>query len=225
MTGHKHVRAVANAVGICLALLVWALVTRRTAAPVGSLLIAAGGVVALVPIAWAGRAALDRSPEPGHAAWVTTIVHYALMIAFGSAIIAAIRLGRAHAGPVLPFLPELGLAVLIAAQAMMLLAMASLALEGRGAPWAVALSRSLATHSLYRWTRNPMVFFALVALFSIGLWLSSLLLVLWSLALVTPCVIFFLRVYEERELEIRFGAAYREYRQATPMLWPRRPKR
>jgi protein-S-isoprenylcysteine O-methyltransferase Ste14 len=35
----------------------------------------------------------------------------------------------------------------------------------------------------------------------------------------------FLKVYEERELEIRFGEAYREYREKTPMLWPRRPEK
>jgi len=34
----------------------------------------------------------------------------------------------------------------------------------------------------------------------------------------------FLKAFEERELEIRFGASYLEYKARTPMLWPRRPK-
>lgn len=37
--------------------------------------------------------------------------------------------------------------------------------------------------------------------------------------------LFFVKVYEERELEIRFGASYLEYRARTPMLFPGKPKR
>jgi protein-S-isoprenylcysteine O-methyltransferase Ste14 len=225
MTGHNHARKVANFAGVLLTLLVWALVARHPLPAMGSLVIAAGGVAALVPIAWAGRAALDRAPEPDHTAWVTSIVHCAIMITFGSAIIQAVRLGQVQGGMAISPLSVIGLALLIAAQAVILLVMASLALEGHGAPWAIAPSRSLATHCLYRWTRNPMVFSALVALFAIGLWLSSALLILWALVLVAPCTIFFLKVYEERELEIRFGQAYRDYKRSTPMLWPHRPKR
>jgi len=32
------------------------------------------------------------------------------------------------------------------------------------------------------------------------------------------------KVFEERELEIRFGASYLEYKSRTPMLFPRRPR-
>jgi protein-S-isoprenylcysteine O-methyltransferase Ste14 len=31
-------------------------------------------------------------------------------------------------------------------------------------------------------------------------------------------------VYEERELELRFGASYLEYKSRTPMLFPRKPR-
>jgi protein-S-isoprenylcysteine O-methyltransferase Ste14 len=31
-------------------------------------------------------------------------------------------------------------------------------------------------------------------------------------------------LYEERELEIRFGQSYREYKARTSFLWPRKPR-
>jgi len=37
-------------------------------------------------------------------------------------------------------------------------------------------------------------------------------------------VLFIVKVYEERELELRFGASYLEYKSKTPMLLPRKPR-
>jgi protein-S-isoprenylcysteine O-methyltransferase Ste14 len=45
----------------------------------------------------------------------------------------------------------------------------------------------------------------------------------WPSIGVSPGWIFFAKIYEERELELRFGQSYVEYRQRTPMFWPRRP--
>ena len=64
---------------------------------------------------------------------------------------------------------------------------------------------------------------AVLALFvSLGIWFHSALFVLWALILFAPALLVFLKVYEERELEIRFGASYVEYKSRTPMLFPRR---
>jgi hypothetical protein len=52
-----------------------------------------------------------------------------------------------------------------------------------------------------------------------------LLFVLWVLILFAPALLFFVKVFEERELEIRFGAPYLDYKSRTPMLFPRKPKR
>jgi len=65
----------------------------------------------------------------------------------------------------------------------------------------------------------------LALLLSLGIWYQSVLFVLWVLILFAPALIFFVKVYEERELEFRFGASYLEYKSKTPMLWPRRPRR
>jgi protein-S-isoprenylcysteine O-methyltransferase Ste14 len=44
------------------------------------------------------------------------------------------------------------------------------------------------------------------------------------LILFAPALLFFVKVYEERELEFRFGAFYLEYKSRTPMLFPRKPR-
>jgi protein-S-isoprenylcysteine O-methyltransferase Ste14 len=105
-----------------------------------------------------------------------------------------------------------------------LLTVINLALRGLGAPFAIALSKRLAVDWLYAWTRNPMVLATLACLLSLGIWFQSALFVLWVLLLVTPALLVFVKVYEERELEIRFGASYLEYKSRTPMLFPRRPR-
>jgi protein-S-isoprenylcysteine O-methyltransferase Ste14 len=100
----------------------------------------------------------------------------------------------------------------------------NLALKGLGAP-GIVLSRKLAVEWMYAWTRNPMVLAALTLFLSVGIWFQSALFMLWVLVLFAPALLFFLKMFEERELEIRFGAAYLEYKSRTPMLLPRRPTR
>jgi len=107
----------------------------------------------------------------------------------------------------------------------MLLTVVNLALRGLGAPFFIALSRKLAADWLYAWTRNPMVLAILAFLISLGIWFRSLLFVSWVLVLFAPALLFFVKAFEERELEIRFGASYLAYKSRTPMLFPRRPGR
>jgi protein-S-isoprenylcysteine O-methyltransferase Ste14 len=102
---------------------------------------------------------------------------------------------------------------------MLVLVIFNLALKGLGAPFAIALTRVVATDWLYAWTRNPMVLSAFAFLLGLGLWLQSSLFILWLLIVVSPAFFIFLRVYEERELDIRFGDAYRAYKAQTPMLF------
>jgi len=49
-----------------------------------------------------------------------------------------------------------------------------------------------------------MVLAALSWFLSLGIWFQSALFVLWVLILFAPALLFFVKVYEERELEIRF---------------------
>jgi protein-S-isoprenylcysteine O-methyltransferase Ste14 len=177
------------------------------------------GVLLTFPLVWLGRRILDRRQTIGHAVWTTTFVHFALGLTLGVPIVRAVTTRRDWSGWVLPVPSGIGFALVIATGAASLLIVLNLAWKGLGAP-AIALSRKLAADWFYAWTRNPMALAGLAFFLSLGIWFQSVLFVLWVLVLVAPAVLFFIRVYEERELEIRFGEAYRLYRASTPFLWP-----
>ena len=187
-----------------------------------NLFIIAGGVLLAFPLVWLGRKTLDQHPTVNRAVWTTTFVHFTLGFAFGIPIIRAVSTHRDWSGPVLPIPAGIGLTLVMITAAAFLVTVVNLALKGFGAPFFIALSRKLASDWLYARTRNPMALAALALFLSLGIWFQSLLFVLWTLLLFTPALLVFLRVYEERELEIRFGASYLEYKSKTPMLFPRR---
>jgi protein-S-isoprenylcysteine O-methyltransferase Ste14 len=187
--------------------------------------LSASGVLAILLVAWVGRLLLDARPTQARAEWVSVFAHFAWMLLFGSSVVAVVRLCLDWRIWRIPLPAEIGLALAVLTGFIAILAVGNLALRGLGAPFAVALSRRLAVDWLYGWTRNPMVLSVLSFLLAVGLWLRSGVFLLWVLALATPVMWFFLVVFEERELEIRFGEAYLEYKARTPRLWPRKPRR
>jgi protein-S-isoprenylcysteine O-methyltransferase Ste14 len=212
---------------VALLALVWAVLWWALEAPLSNVMnlsIIVGGMLLTLPLVWLGRKMLDKQPTMSRAVWATTFVHFALGFTFGVPIVRAVSTHQDWSGWVLQVPSVIGLALVIITGAAFLLTVANLALKGFGAPFFVALSRKLAADWLYSWTRNPMALAALAFFVSLGIWFRSLLFVLWVLVLFAPALLFFLKVYEERELEIRFGASYREYKSRTPMLFPRRPR-
>ena len=189
-----------------------------------NLSIIVGGVLLVFPLVWLGRKILDRHLTTSGVAWITTFVQFALGNLFGVAIIRAVTTHQDWSDWVLPVPAEIGLLLAIITGAAFLLTVVNLALKGFGAPFFIALSRKLAADWLYAWTRNPMVLAVLAFLLSLGIWFQSVLFVLWVLILFAPALLVFVKVYEERELEFRFGASYLEYKSRTPMLFPRRPR-
>ena len=189
-----------------------------------NLSIIVGGVLLVLPVVWFGRRALDRHQTTSRAAWITTFVHFAVMNLLGVATIRAVITHQDWPGWILPVPAEIGLLLVLLTGAACLLTVVNLALKGFGAPFFIALSRKLTTDWMYAWTRNPMVLATLAWLLSLGIWFQSALFVLWVLILFVPALLFLVRVYEERELELRFGASYLEYKSRTPMLFPRRPR-
>jgi protein-S-isoprenylcysteine O-methyltransferase Ste14 len=189
-----------------------------------NLCIIVGGVLLTFPLVWLGKKMLDKQPTISRAVWITTFVHFGLGFAFGVPFVRAITTHQDWSGWVLPVPSGIGLALVIITGAASLLVVVNLALKGFGAP-GIALSRKLAVDWLYAWTRNPMVLAALAFFLSLGIWFQSALFVLWVLILFAPAVLFFVKLYEERELGVRFGVSYLEYKSKTPMLFPRRPIR
>ena len=210
-------------VPLAFTLFVWLWGLNQPISHTMNLFIIVGGVLWVFPIVWLGRIILDREPTPSRTVWITTFVHYVMGIPFGAALIQAVTTHQDWYGWKIPIPVEFGLWLVIITGTACSLTVINLAMKGLGAPFAIALSRKLAADWLYAWTRNPMVLAALAWLLSLGIWFQSTLFVLWVLILFAPAILFFVKVYEERELEIRFGASYREYKSRTPMLFPRKP--
>jgi protein-S-isoprenylcysteine O-methyltransferase Ste14 len=189
-----------------------------------NLSIIVGGVLLTFPLVWLGRKILDRRQTIGHAVWTTTFVHLGLGFTLGVPIVRAVSTYQDWPGWILPIPSVIGLVLVIITGAAFLLTVINLALKGFGAPFFIVLSRKLAADWMYAWTRNPMVLAGLSFLLSLGIWFHSALFALWVLILFAPALLFFVKVYEERELEFRFGASYQEYKSKTPMLFPRNPR-
>ncbi len=73
----------------------------------------------------------------------------------------------------------------------------------------------------YVWMRNPMVTGVFTGLFGIGLILHSASIVLIWTPLYILAHVVELKKVEEPELELRFGAAYTDYKRRVPMFIPR----
>jgi protein-S-isoprenylcysteine O-methyltransferase Ste14 len=210
--------------GFALTIALWMWMLRQSFSPLTNLVCIIGTVLAIVPTVWIGRRLLDIKPTRGRTEWVTTVVHAIVVLLFGVAIIKAIQTSSSWQGLIIPIPRSLGIILVYITGTIMLLTVVNLAIQGLGAPFAIALSRRLAKNWLYARTRNPMVLATFAWLVAIGLWLQSTLFVVWVLVLVVPVEITVLKVYEERELEIRFGQAYRDYKAKTSFLWPRKSK-
>ena len=189
-----------------------------------NLSIIVGGVLLTFPLVWLGRKMLDKQPTMSRAVWVTTFVHFGLGLTIGVPFVRAVITHQDWSGWVLPVPSVVGWVLVIITGAASLLTVVNLALKGFGAPGIIVLSRKLAVDLLYARTRNPMALAGLAFFLSLGIWFQSALFVLWVLLILSPALLFFIKVYEERELEIRFGEAYREYKAKTSFLWPKKSK-
>jgi protein-S-isoprenylcysteine O-methyltransferase Ste14 len=204
--------------------LIWWWVLNQPLSNIMHLSIIVVGVLLTYPLVWLGRKILDRRQTIGRAVWTTTFVHFGLGFTLGVPVVRALSTYKDWCGWVLPIPSVIGLVLVIISGAALLLTVINLALKGFGAPFFIMLSRKLASDWMYAWTRNPMVLAGLAFLLSLGIWFQSALFELWVLILFTPALLFFVKVYEERELEFRFGASYLEYKSRTPMLFPRKPR-
>jgi protein-S-isoprenylcysteine O-methyltransferase Ste14 len=221
---NKNVDSLVKIALMVLIWFVWWLAAEAPFSYVLDLFILVGGVLLTFPVAWLGRKILDQQQTMNRAVWITTFVHFALGFTFGVPIVRGVITHQDWADLLLPIPSEIGLALVMITGTALLLVVINLALKGFGAPFFIALSRKLAVDWLYAWTRNPMVLAGLAFLLSLGIWFQSVLFVLWVLLLFAPALLFFVKVYEERELEIRFGSSYLEYKSRTPMLFPRKSK-
>ena len=220
----KHIKELFFRIALlAFILIIWWLASNASLSNVMNLSVIVGGVLLTFPLVWLGRKILDQRQTIGHAVWTTTFLHFGLGFTFGVPIVRAVTTHQDWSGWTLPIPTEIGLLLVFITGAAFLLIVVNLAIKGFGAPFFIALSRKLAVDWLYSWTRNPMVLAGLAFLVSLGIWFQSALFVIWVLIVFAPALLFFVKVYEERELELRFGASYQEYKSKTPMLFPRKP--
>jgi protein-S-isoprenylcysteine O-methyltransferase Ste14 len=221
---HSFSLTALRVLGFVATLCIWLAVQGASYSQSTSFIVTCGAVVLVFPTVWVARKMVDSSPTSERVLWVTSVVHIIMMMLLGGSVIEAIKLFQALRGLSLPLPAEIGTVLLWIFGPLTFLTVLNLAVSGWGAPFAVALSRRLADRWLYHWTRNPMVLGSLAMLVSGGLYLQSLYFIFWAVLLVTPAMIYYLKVYEERELELRFGAPYLEYKAKTSFLWPRKPR-
>jgi len=217
------IAALLNSLGIAISWGIWLGLATAQFSPTLSAGIAIGGTLLVIPIVFFGRWILDKQPTISRAILITTVIHYSLAILLGSAIIEAMRFAQNWKLWPISVSPWIGFAIMISSCIILALIVFNLALKGLGAPFAIALTRTVAKDWIYAWTRNPMVLSGLAFLIGVGLWLQSTLFMLWLLIILSPAILIYLRIYEERELEIRFGETYLAYKLKTPLIWPRNP--
>jgi protein-S-isoprenylcysteine O-methyltransferase Ste14 len=136
----------------------------------------------------------------------------------GCALIVAFRFTQTYPIARIAFPRKISLLVVQITGALATLTVANLAIGGLGLPFAAAQSRKVATRWLYSRCRNPMGMYGLPCCIAGALWLQSLHALLWTVLWLAPAYILFVRLYEERELEIRFGQSYLQYKARTPFF-------
>ncbi len=128
------------------------------------------------------------------------------------------RFQPAHLG--LPPLRALGAVMVLAGVCVLVDSFLRFALEGRGTPAPVVPPGQLVVSGLYRHVRNPMYVALLSMIIGQALLFGSTVLIAYAAA---AWLMFhaFVRLYEERALRRRFGAAYDLYCQNVRRWVPR----
>lgn len=188
-------------------------------------------VLGRIPTEWliAGPFAFRTAkPRAAHAQLAVTIaqllVFWGLFLGVGPTIIALVeqrwRLSIAFPDGV----RVAGAVVFLLASALGVWSACAMSLRGDGTPLPAASANRLVLAGPYRWVRNPMAVAGIVQGAAIGLMVSSWLVVIYALV---GSVLwnYAVRPLEERDLDARFGADYRAYRDSVrcwiPTIKPR----
>lgn len=172
---------------------------------------------------------LRRHPSKENAEKSSRIMHFLFFAVLNTPLLIALfNPGVTHLDELiglkpLPWKPVfLVLGVLLAIPGVYFMAVTNKLLRalGSGAN-AFRLTKRIVAADVYKRTRNPMSLgFYLLAL-ALGFVSGSSFITLYSLLGLIPAHIFFLKYFEEQELELRFGESYLQYRQNVPFLIPR----
>ncbi len=87
---------------------------------------------------------------------------------------------------------------------------------GKGTPVPVVPTKRLITSGPYKYCRNPMVFGTLLFYVGLSVIFNAVSAILMLVPLISIPILIFIKLVEEKELEIRFGQDYLEYKERTP---------
>lgn len=187
------------------------------------------GLIAFTAGAWIFGAWLRRNPSKESAEKSSRVMHFL----FFAGQVAPPLVGLFYPGlthfdelvglPPLPWKPFfLVLGILLAIPGFYYMGITNKLLRalGSGAN-AFRLTKRIVSDDIYKRTRNPMSLgFYLLAL-SLGFLSSSTFVMLFAALGLIPSHLFFLKYFEELELELRFGESYLEYKKRVPFLLPK----
>jgi len=172
---------------------------------------------------------LRIKPTKKNAEWTSRILHLIFWVGF----VPPAALGVFHPGlsgydgelglpPLSRHTPLLviGILGLLIGAYLILASNVSLWIFGMGAN-AFFLTQQLVVTNIYERIRNPMSLGMYLGFIGIGLRVGSTYLTLGTVLVGIPAHIFYLKYFEELELELRLGPPYLEYKQRVPFLLPR----
>ena len=185
-------------------------------------------ILAFTAGAWILGAWLRRNPSKENAEKSSRVMHFLFFAGFGAPFLVGLFYpGLTHFDELvglnpLPWKPLfLIFGILLAIPGLYYLGITNKLLRklGSGAN-AFRLTKQIVADDVYKRTRNPMslgyYLFSLAIAFASG----STLITIGVLFGIIPAHVFFLKYFEEFELELRFGESYLEYKKSVPFLFP-----
>jgi len=94
-------------------------------------------------------------------------------------------------------------------------------LRAKGTPVPINPPQELITGGLYAYSRNPMLLGIFLIVFATGFLTGSLSLTLFFAPLFVLFFYFQITLVEEKEMELKFGQDYLDYKQRVPRFFPR----
>lgn len=91
---------------------------------------------------------------------------------------------------------------------------------GRGTPVPLMATQQLIIQKPYNYCRNPMALGAILVYLGIAILTGSISAV-FLVFTGTVLLLGYIKLFEEKEMELRFGEAYQKYRKETPFIIPR----
>jgi len=112
-------------------------------------------------------------------------------------------------------------AALLTAVTLMSWGFVQLWFDGMGTPAPITPTKNLVTTGPYKYCRNPIELGTDFYFLFLGIWFDTLVTGLLCMLMGMLLGYGYIKIIEERELKLRFGKSYDEYRAATPLFFPR----